>query len=189
MKKILFALCLLLFAPLSIGAQKIYYNPQTGGGTGLTETQTNSLYWRLLGNANTTAHNFVGTTDAKPLAFRTNNTLAATILPNGYFGINTATPEYRLDINANIQGNPLRLQGLLRGDTATDKILTMLNGVVRWVEPSVFQQTAQNAVTASVYAENDAQAGRLGVPSKGYYLAAPTNTMGVKYGTLVRREY
>lgn len=186
---------LLVITPLSIWGQKIYYQPPAagGGGCGITETQANGLYWRLLGNANTTALNFLGTTDAKPLVFKTNNTMAATILPNGYFGINTATPEYRLDINANITGNPLRLQGLVRGDTATDKILTSLNGVVRWIDPSVFRSTQTTTTTqtdiATVYADNDGQAGSLGVLLKKYYLAAETNTMGVKYGTLIRREY
>ena len=51
---------------------------------------------------------------------------------NGLVGINTATPSYRLDIDANTggTGNPLRLQGLQAGAT-TDSLLTSASGVVR----------------------------------------------------------
>jgi trimeric autotransporter adhesin len=47
-------------------------------------------------------------------------------------GINTGTPQYKLDIDANTgsSGNPLRLQGLQAG-TTTDSILTSASGVVR----------------------------------------------------------
>lgn len=40
-----------------------------------------------------------------------------------------------------------------------------------------------------IYADNDGDAGAKGVPLKGYYLASEDNTMGVKFGTLLRREY
>jgi len=39
------------------------------------------------------------------------------------------------------------------------------------------------------YADDDFDAGLKLIPIKGYYLASSTNTMGVKYGTLVRREF
>lgn len=39
-----------------------------------------------------------------------------------------------------------------------------------------------------IYADNDSDAATKGVAVKGYYLASLGNTMGVKHGTLVRRE-
>jgi hypothetical protein len=47
-------------------------------------------------------------------------------------GINTSTPQYKLDINSmtGSAGNPLRLQGLNQGST-TDSLLTSENGVVK----------------------------------------------------------
>jgi hypothetical protein len=52
----------------------------------------------------------------------------------GNIGINTTTPQYKLDVDAitGSSGNPVRFQGLLAG-TATDSILTSLNGVVRQI--------------------------------------------------------
>jgi hypothetical protein len=50
----------------------------------------------------------------------------------GNIGINTITPQHKLDIDAQSgsAGNPLRLLGLNQG-ASTDSILTSLNGVVR----------------------------------------------------------
>lgn len=51
----------------------------------LTGSNFGSFSWSLIGNSGTTAGtNFVGTTDAQPLQFRTNNVLAA-IIPSGGF--------------------------------------------------------------------------------------------------------
>ncbi|MDZ7879162.1 MAG: hypothetical protein U5L45_15890 [Saprospiraceae bacterium] len=55
--------------------------------------------------------------------------------------------------------------------------------------------TNDGSLTASVdllrlpYADNDADAGYKNIALKAYYLASQVNTMGVKYGTLVRREF
>lgn len=40
-----------------------------------------------------------------------------------------------------------------------------------------------------LYADDDFDAGTKGVAVKGYYLASSTNTLGVKYGTVLRREF
>lgn len=64
-----------------------------------------SLYWKLLGNAGTTAGtNFVGTTDAQGLVFKTSSVEAARILApvggrGGYVGIGTASPASRLTVS------------------------------------------------------------------------------------------
>jgi hypothetical protein len=57
--------------------------------------------WRILGNAGTTAGtNFLGTTDAQDLVFKTNNTERARILSAGNFGIGTSTPGTKLEVTA-----------------------------------------------------------------------------------------
>lgn len=43
-------------------------------------------------------------------------------------------------------------------------------------------------LTKLIYADNDTHAGVLGVALKGYYLASLENTLGIKEGTLIRRE-
>jgi|GEM_PF-2692198 len=89
--------------------------------------------WTILGNSNTTpSTNFLGTTNAQDLVIKTNNTEKLRILSGGNVGINTATPSYKLDIDAQTAslGNPLRLLGLNAGAT-TDSILTSSSGIVR----------------------------------------------------------
>ncbi|MBC7694069.1 MAG: tail fiber domain-containing protein [Burkholderiales bacterium] len=68
--------------------------------------------WQLLGNAGTIAGtNFLGTTDAQDLVFKTNNIeYIRTLASNGNVGILTPTPSERLHVNGNIQlGNTLGL--------------------------------------------------------------------------------
>jgi hypothetical protein len=55
--------------------------------------------WDLTGNAGTNAtHDFVGTTDKRPLVIRTRGVERARILTNGYLGLGTKTPGARLTI-------------------------------------------------------------------------------------------
>jgi len=61
--------------------------------------------WKLLGNAGTTAGtNFLGTTDAQDLVFKTNNTEKARVTTGGYVGIATNAPREFLEI-ANASGS------------------------------------------------------------------------------------
>jgi len=55
--------------------------------------------WLLAGNSGTTGTEFVGTTDAQPLIFKTNNTERLRIKENGVIGVNT-TPDDDFLINA-----------------------------------------------------------------------------------------
>ena len=97
------------------------------------QTYISNYAWSLLGNGGTTAGtNFIGTTDAQSLVFKTNNTEAMRMLTSGNIGINTTTPSYKLDINANTgsTGNPLRLLGLQAGATS-DSIISSNGGILR----------------------------------------------------------
>ena len=88
--------------------------------------------WSLLGNAGTTAAtNFLGTTDAKPIVFRTNNAEGMRLDATGHLGIGVTNPTYFLDLTA--ASNVMRVQGLSGGfGTVTDSIMTIASatGVV-----------------------------------------------------------
>jgi hypothetical protein len=64
-----------------------------------TFQNVNNMAWRLTGNAGTNpANNFIGTTDAQPLVFRTNNAERMRILSDGKVGIGTSTPTSRFHL-------------------------------------------------------------------------------------------
>lgn len=55
--------------------------------------------WKLTGNAGIdTAHNFLGTTDAKTLIFKTKNLERMRIQPGGKIGMGTKTPSAKLNV-------------------------------------------------------------------------------------------
>lgn len=78
--------------------------------------------WELLGNSGTDPTiNFLGTTDAKDLVIRTNNTEKLRVLSGGNVGIGTATPNYLLHLHST--SNPVNLLQLTNtnsGDATTD---------------------------------------------------------------------
>ncbi|MDW8270800.1 MAG: hypothetical protein RML15_00080 [Bacteroidota bacterium] len=84
-----------------------------------------ATFWSLQGNSgiNPTL-NFLGTTDAQPLIFKTNNQERVTILPTGNVGIGTTNPLALLSVGAasqfQVNGNgQITAQGLnLQGSTA-----------------------------------------------------------------------
>lgn len=71
----------------------------TNNGTGTLTWSTGASGWGLTGNAATTpATNFVGTSDAQDLVFRTNNTEKLRIQSGGNVGIGIAAPLSLLDV-------------------------------------------------------------------------------------------
>lgn len=71
-----------------------------------------SQNWLLTGNSGTNpATNFVGTTDANRLVFRTNNAERMTILSGGNVGIGTSAPAVPLHVVSNSADQFLRLSG------------------------------------------------------------------------------
>lgn len=84
---------------------------------------TQSTNWSLTGNAGITTSNFLGTTDAQPLIFKTNNTEAAKILSNGKLlvGISTDQGNYKFQLTGDMfTKGSLRLRG---PDDGADYIL------------------------------------------------------------------
>jgi len=104
----------------------------------LTWNTTSSLWepstyitnaWNLTGNASTNpATNFLGTTDAQKLVFRTNNIERMTILSGGYVGIGETNPSNLFHINGT---NPLRIEGLQTNTTDTNLLVTTSTGVIQ----------------------------------------------------------
>ncbi len=83
--------------------------------------------WALAGNSATVpGTNFIGTTDAQRLVFKTNNVEQATILSNGNVGIGTVTPAEKLDVAGNIYTNGKVLIGT--SGLATGTHLLAVNG-------------------------------------------------------------
>lgn len=82
-----------------------YYNSGTPAAPNWVKMATGTSLddaWKLLGNAGTNpATNFLGTTDAQDLVFRTNNTERMRILSGGNVGIGTTAPTQRLHVLGN----------------------------------------------------------------------------------------
>ncbi|HEY4800240.1 MAG TPA: hypothetical protein VII99_14260, partial [Bacteroidia bacterium] len=78
--------------------------------------------WMLTGNSGTTAGtNFLGTTDAKDLVFKTNATEWMRILSAGNIGMGTATPGAHLDVQDGLSGiNSLNVSKNFNGLTNTN---------------------------------------------------------------------
>lgn len=64
----------------------------------LATAESHAQSWSLSGNAGTTTSQFLGTTDNKPLKFRSNNVTRMTISNLGRVGINNQSPKSRLDV-------------------------------------------------------------------------------------------
>lgn len=58
-----------------------------------------ALSWEINGNANITAANFLGTTNANDVIFKTNNAERARILSNGNVGVGITAPAVTLEVN------------------------------------------------------------------------------------------
>lgn len=71
------------------------------GPTGATGADGAANAWGLNGNTGTVTGNFIGTTDAQPLKFRTNNSQRIVISENGNIGIGTTSPVSLLDLDYN----------------------------------------------------------------------------------------
>jgi len=68
---------------------KLVWRTKSSGGS--------SSAWSLTGDAGTTSANFIGTTDAQPLVFKTDSVERMRILDNGNIGIGKNNPDYLID--------------------------------------------------------------------------------------------
>lgn len=83
----------------------ILYDTTTSGfwfhnGSVWTQLSAGSIGWNLTGNAGTdSAKNFIGTTDYKPLVFRTNNIEQMHLSTSGKLGVGTKNPAAKLHVD------------------------------------------------------------------------------------------
>ena len=85
----------------------LVYNTNAGTGLGYhywdggrwVRFATGGESWQITGNNNTNATNFLGTTNAQPLIFRTNNAERMRIQANGRIGIGTNNPTTHFEFN------------------------------------------------------------------------------------------
>jgi hypothetical protein len=74
-----------------------YVLQSTGAGIAPIWAAASNLYWSTLGNTSTNPLlNYLGTSDAQALVFKTNNTERMRILSTGQVGINTTTSTHQL---------------------------------------------------------------------------------------------
>jgi hypothetical protein len=108
----------------------------TDGSGRLYWTSPNNAMWTLVGNSGTSAlTNFLGTTDAQPLAIRTNNNEALRITETGQVFIGSSAGTNTLDVTGSFSatgnstiGGTLGVTGLITGNSgATITGLTLIN--------------------------------------------------------------
>lgn len=74
------------------------------GPTGATGADGSQNAWGLTGNAGTsTSTNFLGTTDAKDLLIKTNNSERIRVASGGNIGIGSTSPSQKLDVSGNVK--------------------------------------------------------------------------------------
>jgi hypothetical protein len=80
-----------------------------------------SNYWGTTGNSSLTGSNFIGSTDATNLNFRTNNVQRMVLNSSGNLGIGVASPSNALTVSGSL---PLRLLGTTH-DASVDTVLVI----------------------------------------------------------------
>ncbi|MEO8149474.1 MAG: hypothetical protein ABI723_17675, partial [Bacteroidia bacterium] len=120
------------FQPAAAAGATTYTLPASDGtnGQALATNGAGSLTWSTLaggspawglsGNSGTTAGtNFVGTTDAKDLVFKSNSSEVMRATTGGNVGIGVTAPAEKLEVNGNIKANNIRTYGLTRNVPVT----------------------------------------------------------------------
>ena len=91
---------------------------------GIVRTISQNSYWSTVGNSGTSSGtNFIGTTDAQNLAFRTNNTEGVVLTTSQNLGIGTSTPNTKLDVDGGLSMRPSTTVSL----TANNQAVTVGN--------------------------------------------------------------
>ncbi|MGE3801365.1 MAG: tail fiber domain-containing protein, partial [Candidatus Kapaibacterium sp.] len=127
-------------------------NVLVSGGVGAPVWQNpNGLFWGLTGNSGINpATNFLGTTDAQPLIFRTDNVERMRIAQDGRIGIGVTIPSQTIDVSANNGAGVMRIvnaassPALLLSSSGFSNTLTIgSNAFIARSDGSVFMNGTQ----------------------------------------------
>lgn len=102
-------------------------------------------YWNLTGNAGTGATNFVGTTDAQPLLFKTNATEAMRITSAQLVGIGTAAPAYKLQIANSASVRSLSIDNTTNTNSTKYGIYNTVNNTGTGGRYGIYNSSTSNA--------------------------------------------
>ncbi len=150
--------------------------------------------WSLTGNAGTTVTtNFVGTTDAKGLVFRTNNVERMRLTSNGNLGLGTVTADSRFSV-VGTSGTSLTSPGYIMSGPASGLNLSLDNNELQARNDSAGSTLYLNywggnvwmgstGLTPVIYAASDGTTGLKGTNDPNYLLKL--NTPGAKGGILI----
>jgi len=108
--------------PTAIGSTNDFLQLGTGGQLQWASAGSVTGAWMLTGNSGTNATtNFVGTTDAVDLVFRTDNTEKMRVRANGRVGIGTSAPITKLHVSHQVSGSEL-IASYTVGDAGDDRV-------------------------------------------------------------------
>jgi len=112
-----------------------------GAWVKLADMGTAANNWSLNGNSGTTAANFLGTVDGKPLIMKTSNNEAMRIDTSGNIGIGTNNPTAKLNVDGTV-----KFENLATNTTDVEVLVIMADGSVqkRMMSSSAFV----NAISA-----------------------------------------
>lgn len=143
----------------------------------ITFIVTNAQSWLLNGNASINANNnFVGTTDSKPLAFRTNGSERMRITKTGLIGIGTTDPNARFNIRVGSNVSLTTTDSFLLGALASSNLAFDNNEIqarnnnsgstlfLNYWGGALWMGNHSGSTTPAIYASSD---GRVGIGSTG----------------------
>jgi len=124
--------------------------------------------WLLLGNAGTTAGtNFLGTTDAQSLVFKTNNTEWMRLLTTGNLGVGTATPQEKIHVYA-------ANAGIMAEDNTFPGNVALLQASSTFAGPSIVAHTNTSNLSTFNTVANRIEFGNAGI----IFRNSPATTIG-----------
>jgi hypothetical protein len=178
---------------LQLVGKKLVYRNEKGDNPDLDLSSIAEAGWNIAGNAGTSGEtNFLGTTDAVDLAFRTNNTEKMRISSDGYVGIANSNPEYTLDIigDAKVSNNIYCASVFTTSDVRLKKDIKNLNNGLKTISllrpVSYIKKTTMNSKDYTIKETGFiAQEVRKVLPDLVTEMNDPDKTLIVNYNAVI----